>query len=93
MFRYDHFSALCELLPTSLPSLGVCLLIVEEKNFDSTTISRVEADLGYKNEVTSLCRLSNVPFTFTFLGWEILSGISKFMNVRQSINLTLSSEQ
>ncbi|KAK6642736.1 hypothetical protein RUM43_004238 [Polyplax serrata] len=91
--RYDHFSVLCELLPTGLPSLGVCLLIVEEKNFDATTTARIEADLGYTNEVTSLIRLSNVPFTFTYLGWEILSGISKFMNVRQSVNSALSCEQ
>lgn len=91
--RYDHFAALCELLPTSLPCLGVCLLILEEKSYSPTTVARVDADLGYTNEITTLVRSSDVPYNFNFLGWEVLKGISKFVNLRQSLNMALGCEQ
>lgn len=33
--RYDHFAALCELLPVSLPSLALCLITVSKGYFET----------------------------------------------------------
>jgi len=39
--RYEHFSALCELLPASLPSLVACLQIIGNGTWNAEVIQRV----------------------------------------------------
>ncbi|XP_054987330.1 hexosaminidase D isoform X2 [Sorex araneus] len=44
--RYDHFSALCELLPVGIPSLAVCLQTLLHGGFAEDARARVETFLG-----------------------------------------------
>ncbi|XP_063171251.1 hexosaminidase D-like [Candoia aspera] len=47
--RYDHYSALCELLPVGIPSLAVCLQTLVNGGFTDATKRRVLAILGFQN--------------------------------------------
>lgn len=44
--RYDHFSVLCELLPVGIPSLAVCLQILEQGGYTEKVKEFVEQSLG-----------------------------------------------
>ncbi|XP_069065829.1 hexosaminidase D-like [Pleurodeles waltl] len=56
--RYDHFSALCELLPMGIPSLAVCLQTLEHGNFSKEAKKHVLESLGFKDMdlTTSICK-------------------------------------
>jgi len=45
--RYDHMSSLCELLPASIPSLGLCLRILSEGAMKLRGKEMVETILGF----------------------------------------------
>jgi len=45
--RYDHFATLCELLPTALPSLAMCLQVLDKKCFHKEIQDNVSKELGY----------------------------------------------
>ncbi|XP_058013037.1 hexosaminidase D-like isoform X1 [Ahaetulla prasina] len=47
--RYDHYSALCELLPVGIPSLAVCLQTLVNGGFTDTAKKKVLAILGFQN--------------------------------------------
>ena len=48
---YDHFSGLCELLPTALPSLALCLATVIQGKFTPQMHSKVSKDLGFSSNI------------------------------------------
>ena len=45
--RYDHFATLCELLPSALPCLAMCLATFKEGYFDDEIHKKVSQNLGY----------------------------------------------
>ena len=45
--RYDHFATLCELLPSALPCLAMCLATLKEGYFDDEIHKAVSQNLGY----------------------------------------------
>lgn len=45
--RYDHYAVLCELLPQALPSLGVCLLTLQQGIFSAEIHATVSRDLNF----------------------------------------------
>ncbi|XP_054848597.1 hexosaminidase D-like [Eublepharis macularius] len=47
--RYDHYSALCELLPVGIPSLAVCLQTLVNGGFNEATKKKVLDLLGFKS--------------------------------------------
>ncbi|KAL7979047.1 hypothetical protein Chor_015071 [Crotalus horridus] len=47
--RYDHYSALCELLPVGIPSLAVCLQTLVNGGFTEAAKKKVLAMLGFQN--------------------------------------------
>ena len=47
--RFDHFASLCELLPTSVPSLKCCLTALEKKKFDDGDAKETCEELGIIN--------------------------------------------
>ncbi|XP_042336643.1 hexosaminidase D-like isoform X2 [Sceloporus undulatus] len=47
--RYDHYSALCELLPVGIPSLAVCLQTLVNGGFTDATKKKVLGILGFQN--------------------------------------------
>jgi len=49
--RYDHFSGLCELLPSSLPSLALCLSTILQGEFTSQLLDQVSKLLGFASDI------------------------------------------
>ncbi|XP_060116864.1 hexosaminidase D-like [Heteronotia binoei] len=47
--RYDHYSALCELLPVAIPSLAVCLQTLVNGGFNEVTKKKVLDMLGFQS--------------------------------------------
>ncbi|XP_069510706.1 hexosaminidase D [Ambystoma mexicanum] len=47
--RYDHFSVLCELLPVGIPSLAVCLQMLEHGGYTEKVKEVVDQSLGLCN--------------------------------------------
>ncbi|KAJ7306092.1 hypothetical protein JRQ81_010458 [Phrynocephalus forsythii] len=47
--RYDHYSALCELLPVGIPSLAICLQTLVNGGFTEATKKKVLAMLGFQS--------------------------------------------
>ncbi|KAL8174905.1 UNVERIFIED_CONTAM: hypothetical protein K2H54_005404, partial [Gekko kuhli] len=46
---YDHYSALCELLPVGIPSLAVCLQTLVNGGFNEVTKKKVLGILGFQS--------------------------------------------
>ncbi|XP_057289850.1 hexosaminidase D-like isoform X2 [Hydractinia symbiolongicarpus] len=49
--RYDHFAALCELLPAAIPTLALSLSVLREGSFKKRGKDFVEVMLGFKNPI------------------------------------------
>ncbi|XP_048758063.2 hexosaminidase D-like [Ostrea edulis] len=45
--RYDHYAVLCELLPQALPSLGICLLTLQQGSFTAEVHATISQDLKF----------------------------------------------
>ena len=45
--RYDHYATLCELLPTAIPSLAMCLRVWMNRGYDPVIHKAVSDSLGY----------------------------------------------
>lgn len=79
--RYDHYAILCELLPQALPSLGICLNVINKGTFTQEIHTSVSNDLKFK----SLIPLN--PFQCTdippcdFPGSEIYSDMLHFVHL------------
>eukprot|EP00794_Sanderia_malayensis_P007244 gene7244-8052_t len=49
--RFDHLATLCELFPAALPSLAVCLEILNKGLYDKYVLARVSDRLGLENGI------------------------------------------
>ncbi|CAG2242815.1 Ciliogenesis-associated TTC17-interacting protein [Mytilus edulis] len=49
--RYDHYAVLCELLPQALPSLGICLSVLNKGTFNADLHNGVSAVLKFKSHL------------------------------------------
>lgn len=49
-FRYDHYAVLCELLPTGLISLAVCLKTWLNGKYDDQVYNQISSSLGYTQQ-------------------------------------------
>jgi len=49
--RYDHFSGLCELIPSALPSLALCIATILQGEFTPQILSKISQLLGFGNDI------------------------------------------
>ncbi|CAC5369951.1 HEX [Mytilus coruscus] len=49
--RYDHYAVLCELLPQALPSLGICLSVLNKGTFNADLHNGVSELLKFKSHL------------------------------------------
>jgi len=49
--RYDHYATLCELLPTSLPSLHCCLAVLNNHGWNKDTHRQCSTNLGLQENI------------------------------------------
>jgi len=49
--RYDHYATLCELLPTSLPSLHCCLAVLNNHGWTKDTHRQCSTNLGLQENI------------------------------------------
>jgi len=49
--RYDHYATMCELLPTSLPSLRCCLAVLTNHGWSQDTHKQCSANLGLQENI------------------------------------------
>ncbi|XP_063446453.1 hexosaminidase D-like isoform X2 [Mytilus trossulus] len=49
--RYDHYAVLCELLPQALPSLGICLSVLNKGTFNADLHNGVSDVLKFKSHL------------------------------------------
>ena len=73
--RFDHFGALCELLPASIPSLALCLGVLKEGQLNDRIKKQVSAKLGlYKFwtfEIDVFNFIRYWPENFKFPGHDV----------------------
>lgn len=48
--RFDHFGPLCELLPAGVPSMALCLAILNHGGYDDTLLWKVSQALGLERD-------------------------------------------
>lgn len=93
--RYDHYATLCELLPTALPSLALCLRVWLQGYSEETHI-QVAKSLGYIDHplhINPQIRPVSIPNNLSYPGWQLTSGIEWFLNFKIKYDNTVNSEQ
>ncbi|CAM1307053.1 hex-4 (predicted) [Pycnogonum litorale] len=95
--RYDHFAVLCELLPSSVPSLALGLATLKEGRFTRSVIERV-ADLlecenvnqnSFVNDVVTLINnpsMSYIKGRCFFPGHEVFAAIYETVATKYEID-------
>ncbi|XP_063286559.1 hexosaminidase D-like [Pelobates fuscus] len=75
--RYDHYSVLCELLPVGIPSLAVCLQILQRGEFNEEAKKEITSMLGFNtiNVETNICEGNGA-----FPGSDIYNMVQKIHN-------------
>ncbi|XP_071576759.1 hexosaminidase D isoform X1 [Temnothorax nylanderi] len=93
--RYDHYATMCELLPTAIPSLALCLK-VWLYGYSEQTHTQVAKSLGYIDHplhITPQLRPVPIPSNLFFPGWQIAVGMEWFLNFRTKFHNIVSSDQ
>ncbi|XP_015608135.1 hexosaminidase D [Cephus cinctus] len=93
--RYDHYATMCELLPTSIPSLAMCLKVWLHGYSEQTHI-QVAKSLGYIDHPLHFApqpRPAPIPSSLSFPGWQVVVGIEWFLNVKTKFRNIVDSEQ
>ncbi|XP_015516621.1 hexosaminidase D [Neodiprion pinetum] len=93
--RYDHYATMCELLPTAIPSLVMCLKVwlhgySEERHLE------VAKSLGYVDHPLHIVpqqRPAPIPNKLLFPGWQLAVGIEWFLNFRTKFHHVVDSDQ
>ena len=57
--RYDHYAVLCELMPTGLPCLALCLKMWLKGKYDEDVYQEVSSSLGFRKETPLLLYTMN----------------------------------
>uniref|UniRef100_A0A146KRY0 beta-N-acetylhexosaminidase n=1 Tax=Lygus hesperus TaxID=30085 RepID=A0A146KRY0_LYGHE len=95
--RYDHFATLCELMPSALPSLALCLKVVSTGSYDAALFKHVATTLGYTGQILPSLnpypRPQPVATELSFPGWKMLTGVEWFANLRGKHQAVMSSDQ
>lgn len=93
--RYDHYAMLCELLPTALPSLALCLRVWLH-GYSEETHNQVAKSLGYIDHplhINPQIRPVPIPNNLSYPGWQLTTGIEWFLNFKIKCDNTVNSEQ
>ena len=94
--RYDHYAAHCELLPASLPSLAVCLAVLNTKSWTEATHREVSVKLGLSEP------LMMEPYMFLtgeevevprFPGSSIYSGVMSYIRLASQYQAVMNSAE
>lgn len=94
--RYDHYATLCELLPTALPSLALCLRVWLTENFTHEVLKTVSTNLGYTEfplPLNPYPRPQIIAQELNFPGWRVSVGIEWLANVRVKHMSIVESDQ
>ncbi|XP_053326438.1 hexosaminidase D-like [Spea bombifrons] len=89
--RYDHYSVLCELLPVSIPSLAVCLEVLQHGDFNEKVRKETASLLGFKaiDIETNTCDGNGA-----FPGAEIYSLVQKIhKDLKQKVQELLEGDE
>lgn len=91
--RYDHFSVLCELLPTSMPSLALCLETIKNGKFDGSVKESASKLLGSSKTIDIITqpRPQNI-LKLDFPNCEIFVGIQILANLQAQYHTWLLSD-
>ncbi|XP_059144400.1 hexosaminidase D-like [Physella acuta] len=79
--RYDHYAVLCELFPHGLPSLGLCLKLVEQGTSGQNDTEEVAKDLKFFTPIPINPYLSPEIPVCEFPGSEIYQLAIEFVHV------------
>ncbi|XP_012271746.1 hexosaminidase D [Orussus abietinus] len=93
--RYDHYATMCELLPTAIPSLALCLKVWLH-GYTEQIFTEVAKSLGYIEHplhVTPQPRPAPIPSSLLFPGWQVAVGIEWFLNFKAKFHNVTESEQ
>ncbi|XP_065199818.1 hexosaminidase D-like [Planococcus citri] len=95
--RYDHYATLCELIPTGLTSLALCLKTWVNGKYDGAVYKEISTLLGYSDEAPLILYPLNRPLPIAkflnFPGYQIYIGVEWFANIRARYNYIAFSDQ
>lgn len=92
--RYDHYATLCELLPTSLPSLHCCLSVLNNHGWTKDTHKQCSTNLGLQENIML------EPYMFltgeeaehpTYPGSTVYSMVLSFIRLAAQYNAIMNS--
>jgi hexosaminidase len=96
--RYDHFASYCELLPSGIPSLGLCLATLKSGYLTDLAHRRISDQLGirypiplYKSDALTLCCTDTSDSAF--LGFEVYYLSMKLVKAQQKLEEGIRIEQ
>lgn len=91
--RYDHFAALCELLPAAVPSLVLNLLAVSKGGFDRDVFPRMQELLECSSRIHYHLDLEHDPFMWRALGVCFFPGSPVFRLTLRHHDVTKSLDK
>lgn len=94
--RFDHFSALCELFPASLPSLVCCHRAFSKGRFEAEDLAEISASIGLPPGISLMTHtLPNLPrldLKPSFPGGDLFALMNEFVVLEHEIKMFLASD-